>query len=220
MRHARPIPFSRPDATAVAVVAVLALGASSFVDCGESLRDWWMNRPPGDPASWPIAHREWSRWPYWLQAGWFSAVRLSSAAPPGLAVASLGLAIVAFRPRRGFRCGRLGRGHLASIIAAVLVVLGQFWLARWFWIDPPIRAWLGARPMPAQMPSLRVWDWLRWSIPTRTIARMIAVAWIMLLALGHRGGPIDGHDRLGRWLGWSWIAVVAWLWFFDFIQLS
>jgi len=237
MRHARPIPFTWPDALAVIVVAAFAAGAASLADRERTATfEWsatrgWTSKPSATrnwkTASWwpepnrgSLDHRDWSRWPYWLQEQRLPAFRVVDDARIALAVASLGLGMLAFRPRRGASRGRSAPGHLASAVAAILVVLGLLEVVRMTWLDPLLHSWLGKLPLGGPRNDLPWWYSFTSGLPIQAVGWVIAVAWITLATLGWRGGPIDGHDRLGRRLGWAWIAVTILNWFFRLVPLS
>ncbi len=113
-----------------------------------------------------------------------------------LAVMGLGLAIVTFRKPSDFlRHGLRGPGIVATAVCAVLTlaqVLNEFLFLR----RHP--AAMGAR---FSQVLYVIPDYLEVAIPA---------AWVGLALVGRWQAQPDWRDRLGRVLGWSWIAAWAW----------
>lgn len=149
--------------------------------------------------------RPWSRWPSWLQQWVSSGNRLRPAAFAFLSVFSTGLALVAYRPRRGGR-GRSGPGHIAVAIAALFSLFWVVWNVCYRSIVPLI-------PLPPGT-SWGTGPWLffihLWATLPPQITWAIAWAWVVLALTGGWRPPIDRADQIGRWVGWCWIATYLW----------
>ncbi len=161
-----------------------------------------------------------TRLPPWIKKRRQDAIRLVEGGSALLAAWGLGLAVVVLRPRAGLgRPGAYGPGAIAAILT------GAFFLAfaiRWellMAIEPPSPPGRSP-PDPSSFPLgvyLGLYAFLTQLRPQ--VTWLILGAWTTLFATGRWRRPVDGADRLGRWLGAGWlilglgqaaIYVIAW----------
>lgn len=193
---APPIRLSRPDLAILgffSICGVLAALSSDreFLD----FREW--------SASQPSIHRVSSARPFEAVAS--RAVQDLEAV---LYAISPGLALIAYRPRRSTRLRRRGPGQVALAVAGGLVSLSVAFFC-WFTYGPS--QWTGS--MPNGMPGRPSTFWIH--LPHGfgiAITRGIVSAWVYLAVI--RGWRARGSppERLGRWLGLTWIlaSIASW----------
>jgi hypothetical protein len=193
MPQTRTRPFGVIDSALLAGVVVLSVLAACATDRESS----------GLPAD-SLFYPSWSRWPSWLHPWIRSAHRLRTDTVAFLGTFALGLAVIAYRPRRD-RLGRRGPGHIAVGLAALLALYYIVTDVTRRWIIPLI-------PLPPGTsirfpPLLFTTFFLLFSF---VIAPAIVAAWLTLALSGGWRPSMDWTDRLGRWVGWSWIGAYLW----------
>jgi hypothetical protein len=199
MARSVPRPFTRWDVAIVAASALLGAAMACVTDLeylashgASTARMSGFRRLPG-----------------WIGDRRHDAIRVNHDGAALLSGLSLGLAAATFRPRRGDRNPgrrRLAPGHVASAVSAttVLAIALHQWAAMGF-----LPGW-GARPpsaFPGVVPAIGFYSlWQNWR-PVITWA--VLGAWSGLIVAGRWGRPVDMADRLGRWLGYGWLALIA-----------
>lgn len=183
-RLGRPSSFRWADAASLLGTALAAGAAAAYCDA-EMVRD--------NPGYADLAFR-WGRLSEWFPP---MAVRLRQDLFAFLSVAGLGLAALMVRESgTSGRRRRIGPGRIAVfidvLVAITLVPLAG--LGRWlegaerqvfhrFWV------------FLIQYENLVTW--------------MVFGAWVALAIGGRWRGPADWRERLGRWWGWTWLALVV-----------
>lgn len=158
------------------------------------------------------ADREPSRLPVWLQEWGLAAVRLQRGGTALLAGLGLGAAVPTLRVAgRRIRPARLGPGHVAVLITAFFFLMFTVRWAIALWIGlpgsmlvHPIRRG-GIMPLGFYFDFTKYWYFLR-----PQITWCILGAWLSVAAARRWRRPIDALDRLGRWLGAGWLALMLW----------
>ncbi len=120
----------------------------------------------------------------------------------------LGIAVVSVRPRVGtVRRGRLRAGHVAAILSTLLTLFVVV-------VHGYRRGMAPAAPRVApgqpQFTGLFLEMSGVWYRLQPMCSWSILGVWLVLAISGGWGRPVDRADRLGRWIGWAWIALLPW----------
>jgi hypothetical protein len=150
-----------------------------------------------------------TRLPDWVKERRHEAIRVLSGVTALLAGLGVGLAVVVLRPREGLGCpGPFGPGAIAAIISGSFALVFAIHWGILLAIEPPSP--YGGSPSPPDSFPLGVfvdfysiWEQLRPRVPW-----MLFAAWGTLYATGRWRLPVDGTDRLGRWLGVGWLMLI------------
>ena len=196
MPHPHTRPFTRVDAAALALAVLL--GAALAVATDREYMILHGRRPARASA--------FTRLPGWVKERRHDAIRVLHAAVAFLTGLGLGVAVVTARPRGGgFRRSRLGAGHVAALLTAVLALAFAVRGGLDLVITPP-NPRAPARLAPPGVFSL----YTAWYELRRQITWAILGAWLVLAATGRWRRPIDAADRLGRVLGLGWLVLLLW----------
>lgn len=120
-----------------------------------------------------------------------------------LYLASLGLAVIVYRPLRGDRVRRRGPGHVALAILGVLVAYGLIHTL-WFAFGDP--RWTGYVPPVTRGEPAFYWTYTPFGTGYM-FSYAIGSAWIYLAAIGGWRRPREPFERAGRLVGSSWIIA-------------
>ncbi len=197
MARPAPRPFNRWD---VAIVAASALLGSAMA----CVTDLEYLKTHGAGTARMAGFR---RLPGWLGDRRHDAIRFNHGGAALLSGLSPGVAAATFRPRRGFQGRRrLGPGHIASAVSAmvVLAIALHWWASVAFF---PGNFSMPPSAFPGVVPAVGFYSlWQHWR---PAISWAVLGAWSGLIVAGRWRRPVDMADRLGRWLGWGWIALIA-----------
>lgn len=184
----QPRSFTWLDGAIMLVALIFAIPAIQWCD-GQYVR-----RVPREEANLPPRTVERPEW-FWSWQWPFD--RVWHDIPAGLALLTLGAAFGVFRrPRSLSRRARRSPGvvGLAAGTIVGLIVVGEM-LTEWFYAPP----------------GSNVASYQFFNSTTRIVPGTILGAWVAV-ALGGQWRPRAGWpDRLGRMLGWCWLAYIAWL---------
>jgi hypothetical protein len=150
-----------------------------------------------------------TRLPDWVKEQRHHAIRVVSGVSALLAGLSVGLAVVVLRPRTGRGCPRpFGAGATAAIIAGLFTLVFAIHRCILLVIDPPSPNG-GSPPPPDSFPlGMFVGFYDVWNLLRPQVTWMLLGAWGTLYATGRWRRPVDGADRLGRWLGAGWLMLI------------
>jgi hypothetical protein len=199
--------LSRFDKILIGILAALTVTTAVWSEQEDRAYDRWRNSPLAKRSNQPESRRPaWVR--EWKRLAWW---RLH-AARSGLVTASLGLALVAFRPGRIARPRRRGPGYVAVAITGTLSAVSVFHFIDGQWVEPLLT---DQAPFYESAEPPLAWSYITdWA---RSVPWAIVPAWIYLALTGHWRRPLDPLDRLGRWLGWAWVGVIAANWMVELI---
>ena len=214
-----------------AAIALFAAGAmASARQQAAALRAWTydyfaQHEPNLNPRA-TLPDLGWAPWPRWVYEARKPAEHAIEVVEAGLLTAGLGLSILMIRrdrptPTRPSRPGRrrLGPGRVAALIATGWLAFGTVVALRAMLIDPHVPEPPNPFVPPASVAPHPCWPSILGAIPLG-LGEAIAAAWIFLALTGRwRREPADPLERLGRWLGWAWIAVRFALQFADVLGM-
>jgi hypothetical protein len=150
-----------------------------------------------------------TRLPDWVKERRQDAIRVVGGVSALLAGLSVGLAVVVLRHRAGLGCpSPFGAGEIAAIIAGLFTLVFAIDRCILMGIEPPSPNG-GSLSPPDSFPLglfvdfHHIWSWLR-----PQVTWMLLGAWGTLYATGRWRRPVDGADRLGRWLGVGWLMLI------------
>jgi hypothetical protein len=200
--------LSRADQILLGIVAALTVASVVGLVLEDRAYFAWREAHPSPP----LPYQPRSRWPVWVKKR--PSKVCVQAIRAGLVAASLGLAFVAFRPGRSTQPRRRGPGYAAMALSGGLVVATLGSCASSLWIEPLVTGQgsidaVGGPPLPWTMITER---------DSLTVFWGIVPAWIYLALTGHWRRPLDPLEKLGRWIGWGWIGIVALNWMGERIQ--
>ncbi len=192
-------PSSLPSGLGFVIFAIIAIVAGLCAVSADrtfvAVKQWENSSPQfggAAPANWPaeaLAIKDFAR-------------RSIQDFDACLYVISLSLALIAFRPHRNRRNRRYGPGHVALAASGGIITYSLVYYLWFVHGDPKLT---GFKPfLMAGMPHT-FWSHLPYGHGL-SIAICIVAAWVYVLAIEGWRRPKEPLERVGRWVGWSWIG--------------